>query len=335
MSQILVKRIKEGERLSEKEALEKWENKEAFEALPIEEMRLVGLSLWWHRIDLFAKHVCKRWTTDRKSLEQIDTPEFHKELWELARTPQDLLAIIARGHGKTTALSKILVLWLLLFEVEPSILLLMSKGLGEKVVGDIRQELERNVTIRTFFGSLVPRRKGIEKADKWRQRELTLTSGVELKTITKGEPIRGRRPTKIIIDDPEEYKDVKNPQIALEFYVWVFTSVYETLEDWGSMLVLGTILSHNCFANTLKQDAVEKDFKVVEYPAILGFDVKKSVTMGPDGKLVLNRKGLTPLWEEAWSLDALEKRLRKVKLAPFLQEYMNIPMRIIRKHLSH
>ena len=54
---------------------------------------------------------------------------------------------------------------------------------------------------------------------------------MELKTITKNEPVRGRRPTLVLVDDPEENKDVKNPAVAQEFYNWVFTSVYPTISQ--------------------------------------------------------------------------------------------------------
>lgn len=292
--------------------------------LPLPAQRRILLSAYFWDIGLFASDVTKRWTRDKRTVERVTSADFHFELWELLRDPQDILAIVSRDHGKTTVVSKILVLWFLLFEVEPSILLVMSKGLGEIVIGDIKKELETNRTIRLLFGQLVPiENRSQAKSEKWRQRELQLMNGTEVKTITKNEPVRGRRPTKVLVDDPQENKDVKNPIVANEFWHWVWTAVYPVLEDGGSMGVLGTVISSNCFVNKLKAESENRGFKVLEYPAIIGMDPKKDIETLPGGKIRF--KAGRPLWPEHWSLEALQVRAQKIGLREFLQEYMNIP----------
>ncbi len=291
-------------------------------------------SVYFWRIDLFAQDITKRWTSDQKTGQAYPSADFHFELWAECKEAQDVLAIVSRDHAKTTAVSKILVLWLLLYEMEPSILLVMARGLGEKVIGDIRRELETNDTIKCLYGLIVPMEdKQAAKLQKWRQRELQLLNGTEIKAITKGEAIRGARPTKVFVDDPQEERDVKNPRIAEAFYSWFFTTVYPVLSSNGSMVVLGTIISDMCFVNLLKQEAPNKNVKVIEYPAILDFDPKKDIDFIQEGdRLRVKFKRGRPLWPERWSMQSLQERCEKmmetrggIDIRKFLQEYLNIP----------
>jgi len=284
------------------------------EDLTLDQQRLVIRSKCYYDKRFFATYITERWTSDKKSGKRYSIPPFHIDLLELSSSGEDVLFIIPRGYSKTTIASKIGPLWDLLFQEEQSILLIMSKGLGEEVIGDIRYELENNEKIRWIWGDLVPMSNKSEKTnEKWRQRELQLLNGCSIKTLTKGEAIRGSRPTKVVIDDPQENKDVKNPIRADEFYNWVFTSVYGAINpDEGSMVVLGTIISNNCFVNKLKQSAEQQQFKVIEFPAILNF----------------NKEEFTgePLWPDRWPLTKLKQRWNKLKEKGFMQEYMNVPL---------
>ncbi|MDR0607086.1 MAG: hypothetical protein LBG52_01750 [Candidatus Peribacteria bacterium] len=58
---------------------------------------------------------------------------------------------------------------------------------------------------------------------------IELTNGTTLKTMSKGQPVRGQRPSCIFIDDPQENKDVQSKQIVDKFNERIFTSLYNTL----------------------------------------------------------------------------------------------------------
>lgn len=298
--------------LSEPDARRVYNDVKFLESLEDDEKRLVLQSIYYYDVELLAQDCFGRWTSDQATGKSIPCARFHVEMWNQDKKKEDTLYVVARDNGKTTGETKIKSLHELIYGIEKSILLIMSKGLGEAVIGDIRKELETNEKIRWIYGVLVPIDNRKEsKSEKWRQRELQLLNGTQIKTITKGEPVRGFRPTKIKVDDPQEKKDVKNPIIANEFWNWIWTSVYPTLDDGGTMTVLATMISSNCFANQLKQEAAERDFKVIEYPAILDFDEK-------------NFTG-RPLWPEKWSMEALKKRYKKIGRREFLQEYQNQP----------
>lgn len=179
--------------------------------------KLVKRSLFFHDEEAFAQQVCKRWVKDKQTGRKYATPDFHKQIWEEENKSGDVLFVVPRGFAKTTADTKIKTLHSMLFQYEPSTLIISSEGLGEEVVGDIRFELETNYYIKMIWGNIVPHTD--DKMDyssrKWRQKHLQLLTGVEVETISKGGSLRGKRPTKIRIDDPQEDKDVKNPQFAL------------------------------------------------------------------------------------------------------------------------
>lgn len=314
--------------IPEIEAREVYNNIEFMDELNDDEQRLVLQSMYYYDKELFAHDICARWVRDQATGEEIATPQHHREIWKEDEQKRDMLVIIARDHAKSTAECKIETLHELIYKTEKAILILSEKVLGEKIIGDIKKELETNDTIRWLYGSLIPTDdKRNSKSEKWRQRYLQLLNGCEVQSLSKGEPFRGNRPTRIKVDDPQSKKDVKNPLIAEEFWIWFWTEVYPMLDDGGSVIVLGTIISNNCFVNKLKSTAEEKDFKVIEYPAILNFDPKK-VRAGKrnDKPWYYFDEGIgTPLWPEKWPIEALERRYNKIGHKAFLQEYQNIP----------
>lgn len=297
----------------------------------IDEQRIFFRSLAFWDWAFWIQVVCERWTVEKKTGEIFESADFHFELWGAYFNGDDVLAIIGRANGKTTNVSKMASLYALCFMLEPEILLIASKGLGEEIIGDLREELEGNILLKFIFGEQVPKMATANKSKKWRGRELQLLSGSEIKSVSKGESIRGRRPTKIIMDDPQEDKDVKNPIIANEFYNWIFTTVYPTLADGGSMFVLGTIISSICFVNMLKQQVRFKGFRLIEYPALLDFNPKTDIefVQESDHVRVIFKKG-RPLWPQRWTLEKLAQRCQKMiedgsDIRKFLQEYCNIP----------
>lgn len=254
----------------------------------------------------------------------IDTPPFHYEIWDQLTADQinDLNIIIARWHGKTTALL-IYMIWRVLYYPWWSIVYVASKNLWEKWLWKIRRELEINKKIVHLFWNIVPTNSDDvkdKKLNKWRQKELEFLNKSYIETVSKGMPVRWARPKEIIMDDPQDNKDVKSPRIAREFLEWAFTSLYNVLLPWGRMVALGTIVGNLCFVKQLRDD---KKWPTIEYQAC-------------------DDKFENILWPQMWSKEALlerrdgkivtdpktgkEIRKKGIGTAYFNQEFRNIPL---------
>lgn len=291
--------------------------------------------IYWHGfydIGWFSDYCFTHWKQGPNGF--IDTPHFHKEIWDKLTTEElnDLNIIIARGHGKTTALL-IYMMWRILYFPWWSMVYVASKNLGEKGLGKIRRELEINKKINYIFGNIVPTNsddKKDKRLNKWRQKELEFLNGSYIETVTRGQPIRGARPREIIMDDPQDNKDVKNPSMAREFLEWAFTSLYNVLLPWGRMVALGTIVWNLCFVKQLRD---EKKWPTIEYQAcddhfenILWPEMwnKQALIERRDGKIYTDPKS------------GKEMRKKGIGTAYFNQEFRNIPLntadKVIKEH---
>lgn len=287
---------------------------------------------WFFDIGWFSDYFFTHWKQGPDGF--VETPHFHEEIWDMLTDEQmhDINIIIARWHGKTTALL-IYMIWRILYFPWWSIVYVASKNLWEKWLWKIRRELETNKKIRYIFGNIVPTNsddKKDKRLNKWRQKELEFLNGSYIETVTRGQPIRWARPKEIIMDDPQDNKDVKNPKIAREFLEWAFTSLYNVLLPWGRMVALGTIVWNLCFVKQLRDD---KKWPTIEYQAcddnfenILwpGLWTKKALMERRDGKVIIDAK----TWKEI--------RKQGIGTAYFNQEFRNIPLntaeRVIKDH---
>jgi len=264
----------------------------------------------------------------------IESPEFHETIWELLSDEEmhNLNVIVARGHGKTTAIL-IYMLWRILYFPWWSIVYVASETLGEKGLGKIRRELEVNKKFLEIFGNIVPSNSDDVKdkrLNKWRQKALEFLNGSSIETVSKWKPVRWSRPKEIIMDDPQENKDVKNPRITREFNDWAFTSLYNVLLPWGRMVALWTIVGNLCFVKHLRDD---RQWQTIEYSACdENFENilwewmwnKKSLMDRRDGKMITDIN----TWKE--------RREKGIGTAYFNQEYRNIPLnyddKVIKEH---
>lgn len=313
----------------------KWLEKHWIPNLTSEEKTQYIYSKGFHDIEFFTDFHLSSYKKDKKTQRAIKTPEFHREIWESMKE-KDTLIIISRDHWKTTS-EFFYLMHNIAYAIDPAILLVMPDGLGKEVIGKIRDEFEFNESIRAMFGRLVPTRIKSEQSKKWSSKELHFLHWPELETVAMGWAIRWKRPTLILSDDPQENKDVQNPQITDKFNNWFFTSVYNTLDDSGRCIVLWTVIGSLCFVNYLKN--ADKDFNVIEYQAIKDMKIKKLVKDKPyklhwelfmwDGKKhIISWK---PLWEDKWSIAALDRRYQKLQEKDwdddkFMQEFQNEPL---------
>lgn len=243
--------------------------------------------------------------------EHIEPCELHHCIDDAYSKNIDVNLIAPRGHAKTTRVLVNMLHDLIYGEwiiKEPyDLMYISSKWLGEISVGKIRVELETNQMLRDVYGVLCPidndsKYIAENRARKWKQHYLELTNGSSLETVTKWWSLRWRRKHKIVLDDPEENKDVKNKKTVEEFRDFIFTTVYNMMLPWGNMFVVGTIVGEMCLVEHLRTN---KERHTI---------IRKALQKG------------VPLRPQLRSLKALKHRLNKIGTARFLQEFMHIPI---------
>jgi hypothetical protein len=269
----------------------------------------------YHDVDFFIDFFLWQYKTDKKTGDSIKSSSFHKELIDAIKSEDDTLVIVPRDHAKSTT-SFFVMMHDICYSVEPSILLVMAKWLWLETIWKIRDEFETNHTITKVFWRLVPQRTREEANKKWTQSQLQFMNWVTIESVTMWWSIRGKRPTKIVVDDPQENSDVINPQITDRFNNRFFSSVYNTLDPSWKCVVIWTMVWSLCLVNFILQEW--RWFKCIKYESVIdpvfdNVDWKVSIIWW------------TPLRWEKRSIESLNDRLQKIWDKIFMQEYMNVP----------
>lgn len=249
-------------------------------------------------MDFFLSH----WQEHRGKV--IKSAGVHTEIDEYYQSLDDIVLILPRWHAKTTRIL-VNVLHDLVYQKGIDLLYLSSSDLGKEAIGKLRIELETNEIIKEVYGSLCPQDQDstkISKLKKWKQKLLELLNGNSIETMSKWQPMRWRRKHKIIVDDPQENKDVTTKDKCDRFNEYMFTTVYNTMLPGWNMVVMGTIVGRLCFVIHLRD---EKKRRCIERKAI---------------------EKWKPLRPSLRSLEALAARQRKIGTPLFNQEFMHIPM---------
>jgi len=240
------------------------------------------------------------------NLKGKSTPHFHKEIYKALWGEDNINIICPRWHWKTTTVI-IDIIHSLVYQLYSSQLYIANAGLWSETLWKIRYELETNLLITKVFWVLVPTQQVKEHDNikrRWKEKMLELTNWEIIETLSKGNPVRGKRPKRIIVDDIDENKDVMNKMIVEKTRTWFFSSLYNTLLPGGKICILWTIVGTMCMVKYIKDT---KQWKTIEYKAVNNWE---------------------PLWGDLWSLQALEERKKAIGTTLYNQEFMNIPLQV-------
>lgn len=253
----------------------------------------------------FAK-ICSKDAMFNKS------PDFH---YEIAKNIQDdrlkrINVISFRGSAKSTLISHILPMWKVCTKAkdEPCFILIVSESLDQSknFLQRMKDELTENQKIKDYFGNL-----GEETAKRWQMDDIILANGARIKALGTGQKPRGvitkhTRPTLIIIDDFESETNAGTGERRIANRKWVTEAITPTLTPDGRIILVGTVISDDCFLLWAKE---AKSWKTLEYS-------------------ILQDDG-TPAWSDRFSLAKIESIKQEYEdfgnLSGFYQEYMNQP----------
>lgn len=247
----------------------------------------------------------------------VGVPDFHQEMHKLTedRSNKFILIIAPRGFAKTTRVLFIDTLHDIAYNNERFIILTSgTSDLAETYLWKIKFELESNELYRAAYGDFTTK-------SKWTQGEILLSNGLRIVAKGSGKRIRGithgqYRPTKIIVDDPEDAESSYSEREREKIQDWFDRDVCFSLSEGaggqiaGRVVVVGTIVHNDCLVANLQKDT---RFKQLFYQAIIQKD-------GKEESLWPEFKPLASLLEEK---AAYEER---GKLHKWMMERMNISL---------
>ena len=266
----------------------------------------------------------------------VATPQFHKELWELACSEHPFVAVAApRGHAKSTAGTLAYGLAELLFRQSKYCLIVSdTEAQAAMFVAAIKQELSENENLIELFG-VRKNEKGIVQFVKDTETDVivVLNDGHMFRVMGKGaeQKLRGllwngQRPDLVLVDDLENDELVMNKERRDKLKRWFRGALIPALAVKGKMRMWGTILHmDSVLENLMPNDKWTKDDGLrvwSEYPWKRMWKSVKYRAHSPDFSQIL--------WPERFTRDYFRTRQKEYTDAGmsdmYSQEYLNNPI---------
>src|SRR3990167_195831 len=174
-----------------------------------------------------------------------ETPECHKQWWEICTSESPLVAICApRAHAKSTAITHCYTLASVLFK-DRKFVVIVSDTYEQAVLflQDIKKEFTSNEDLMSLFG--------VSKLEKDSENDIIvrMADNTRFRIIAKGAEQKmrglkwdGMRPDLIVCDDLENDEIVLNEERREKFRKWFFNALLPCRSDRGIVRVVGTIL---------------------------------------------------------------------------------------------
>ena len=240
-----------------------------------------------------------------------EIPPFHFNIYKsLSDSEQRRVAIAApRGTAKSTTTSLIYPLWKTAFKPsdEDLFIVIISESQAQSInfLSRIKYHLGHSEKFTELFGDMGPL-----TAKRWTNNDIILANGTRIIAVGTGQRVRGfiegdTRPNLIIIDDFESELNAFTPEARAKNKKWVTEAVIPSLSDDGKVVMIGTVISEDCFLYWIKESSA---WQVLWYS--IWDDDEKS--LWPER---FPRERILQIKEEFESIGNLNG---------FYQEYMNI-----------
>lgn len=192
------------------------------------------------------------------------------------RPPRKALVAISRGFGKSTILTLVGVLWLLLTGTW-KFPILISSGLNnaKEFLRKIQEEIEDNAILSKDFPELMPKKDIKGQNVSWNDYDLVFVGGFRVIAKGWGNAIRGKRhksirPDALLMDDPDEEKDVNSDTTMVRKYRWMERAALKLGTVWGIDAILSyTTIAPNCVGEYVYNSDRYKDWIKHKYKAII------------------------------------------------------------------
>jgi len=242
----------------------------------------------------------------------VEFGDFHQE-WAALSEIQNKLVLVAapREHAKTTFFTLGITIIDICFQRKRFIKILSdSNKLARRMTIPIRSEFEYNKRLRHDFGDLTG-------GEKWAQDEFYLRNNVCV--LGQGRDDKHRslkyrqwRPDRCWIDDFENDKNVRNPEIVKEGIELIQGAVLGSMGEGFSMMMLGNIFHAKSVLSQLIAD-IDDETGEARY-----------VSKVYDCWVDFGKKTQRPLWKELWSAYRLEQKKQQMGSIIFNREMRNL-----------
>ena len=239
------------------------------------------------------------------------TPPFHHEIYQHLRDRDKKRVLIAapRGTAKSTVTSLLLPMHRIAFKAddEEEFIVIISESQAQSInfLSRIKYHLTHSDNFKNLFGDMGP-----NTAKRWTATDVVTANGVRIVAVGTGQRVRGfiegdTRPTLIIVDDFESELNAFTMEARAKNRKWMTEAVVPSLSDEGRIVMIGTVISEDCFLYWAKESSA---WNVLWYSII-----------DDDG---------SPIWPERFP----QERITQIKeeyasvgnINGFYQEYMNI-----------
>lgn len=266
----------------------------------------------------------------------VESPPFHREVWELACSPHRYVAIAApRGHAKSSGVTLGYGLSTLLFR-ERKFMLLVSDTEAQAALflGSFKQALQENNDLIELFG-IKRNEKGLVQFPKDTETDIIVEfeDGKRFRIIAKGaeQKLRGliwngSRPDIILCDDMENDELVMNKERREKLRRWFKGALLPCLSDRGIVRMVGTILH----MDSLLENLMPKEYdKRTVNEGLKTYSTAR--TMWKSVKYRAHNEDFTELlWPQKKSAETFkmlyEEAVRDGTTDVYSQEYLNYPL---------
>jgi hypothetical protein len=243
------------------------------------------------------------------------TPEFHRELWDLCCSKDKFVAIAApRGHGKSTAVTYTYCLAEVLFRRSRYVLIVSdSFSQAGLFLGDIIKELRDNDDIHGLFGNI--------ELTKQTEDDIIgkFEDGHTFRIQAKGseQKLRGlkwlnKRPDLIICDDMESDEQVLNKDRREKLRRWFYSALIPALSVTGKIRIVGTILHLDSLLERLMPESQLASLGTKALKNLITEDLKQFTNYKTSWLSIKYRAHTDDfsqiLWPDRWNKKALEER---------------------------
>jgi len=193
----------------------------------------------------FREYYMKGWRGNETHYSR-PSPLMHYE-W-LYDVTYPLTAICSwRSSAKSTVIGRELPIFLALVRRNLKIMVqLRNKSFTRDRVREIDYQLSNNERIIQDFGKI----RGKVRDREWNSERLLLPTNSMIMGVSVGEFIRGKRPDWIIMDDPEDEDEIKNPELREKFCEWLFKVLLNTLDPGRHISWIGTLVDRRALLTT-------------------------------------------------------------------------------------